>query len=687
MMKITSEHLKRMACVYVRQSSVDQVQNNLESQRRQYALAEKARSLGFSEVMVIDEDLGRSASGVARPGFEKLLALICDGKIGAVFAIEASRLARNGRDWHTLLELCALVNTVLSDEDGVYDPRQPNDRLLLGMKGAYSELELSMLRQRAIEAIWCKAARGEHRTNVAIGYVPGSGFNIEKDPDRRVREVIEMVFQKFDELQSARQVLLWLLQRSIQLPFRRPGPDSTGVAWALPTYTRVHKILTNPVYAGAYVFGRTSAVTRVENGRKRVQRVRADRSQWRVCKPAHHEGYIDWEAFLRNQRRLQENANMRGEAVRGSIRRGEALLAGLLRCGHCGHKLAVNYTGATVQHPRYYCRGVEIERQNRCISFSAWRVDRAVSDELLKVITPLGLEAGLRAIDATDTAVDAACRQIELAMEQARFEARHAQRQYEATDPENRLVAAELERRWNERLVALQELEKQFVAARQQALPALAPNERAQIMALPEDLQRVWDHPKASAETRKRILRAALREIIARVEGETIHLLLHWQGGDHTELAVQKNKTGEHRWKTSVNTEALIAGLARQMPDFSIVSLLNRIGVRSARGLTWTEGRLRSFRSDRGIAIYRQGERAERGELTLGEAAQTLGVSKPTVLRLIEQRVLPAHQICRGAPWVIQRNDLNRSAVTSAIARVGCRAQSANPNQASLKLQ
>ncbi len=378
---------------------------------------------------------------------------------------------------------------------------------------------------------------------------------------------------------------------------------------------------------------------------------------------------------------------MRGEAVRGSIRRGEALLAGLLRCGHCGHKLAVNYTGATVQHPRYYCRGVEIERQNRCISFSAWRVDRAVSDELLKVITPLGLEAGLRAIDATDTAVDAACRQIELAMEQARFEARHAQRQYEATDPENRLVAAELERRWNERLVALQELEKQFVAARQQALPALAPNERAQIMALPEDLQRVWDHPKASAETRKRILRAALREIIARVEGETIHLLLHWQGGDHTELAVQKNKTGEHRWKTSVDTEALIAGLARQMPDFSIVSLLNRIGVRSARGLTWTEGRLRSFRSDRGIAIYRQGERAERGELTLGEAAQTLGVSKPTVLRLIEQRVLPAHQICRGAPWVIQRNDLNRSAVTSAIARVGCRAQSTNPNQASLKLQ
>ncbi len=687
MMKITAEHLKRTACVYVRQSSVDQLNHNHESRRRQYALAERARGLGFGEVMVIDEDLGRSASGIARPGFEKLLALICDGKVGAVFAIEASRLARNGRDWHTLLELCALVNTVLLDEDGVYDPRHPNDRLLLGMKGTLSELELSLLRQRALEAIRCKAARGELRSNVAIGYVPDSGFSLEKDPDRRVREAIDLVFGKFDELGSARQVLLWLLQRSMPLPVRRYGPDGPQVAWALPTYTRVHHILTNPVYAGAYVFGRTNAVVRVENGRKRVQKVLVGRDQWRVCKADHHEGYIDWDTFLRNQRRLEENANMRGEAVRGSIRRGEALLTGLLRCGHCGHKLAVAYTGDTAKYPRYYCRGPEVERLNSCISFSAWRVDRAVGDELLNAIAPLGIEAALRAIDTLDVGGDAACRQIELALEQARFEVRHAQRRYEAVDPDNRLVAAELELRWNDRLVAVKGLEQQLLAAQQRALPPLTPNDRAQIMTLGEDLQRIWNHPNATTETRKRLLRAALREIVAKVEGETIRILLHWQGGDHTELAVRKNKTGEHRWKSEVGTEELIAALARQMPDFSIASLLNRIGVRSAKGLTWNDGRVRSFRSTHAIPVYRQGERSERGELTLAEAAKLLGVSKMTVLRLIEERVLLAQQVCRRAPWVIQRDDLNCAELKSAITGAGCGAQPVHPSQGSLKLQ
>lgn len=687
MTKITQEHLKRAACVYVRQSSVDQLQNNPESRRRQYALAEKARGLGFADVMVIDEDLGRSASGIARPGFEKLLTLICDGKVGAVFAIEASRLARNGRDWHTLLELCALVNTVLLDEDGVYDPRHPNDRLLLGMKGTLSELELSLLRQRALEAIRCKAARGELRSIVAIGYVPGSRFSLEKDPDRRVREAIELVFSRFSELGSARQVLLWLLQRSIQLPTRRHGPNGPQVTWALPTYTRVHHILTNPVYAGAYVFGRTNAVARVENGRKRVQKVHVGRDQWRVCKPGQHEGYIDWETFLRNQRRLEENANMRGEAVRGSIRRGEALLTGLLRCGHCGHKLAVAYTGDTAKYPRYYCRGPEVARLNSCISFSAWRVDRAVGDELLNVIAPLGIEAALRAIDASDAERDATCRQVELALEQARFEARHAQRQYEAVDPDNRLVAAELERRWNDRLTSVRELEQQLTSAQQRALPSLTADERKQVAALGEDLQRAWNDPQATAETRKRLVRAALKEIVAKVEGDTIRLLLHWQGDDHTELAVRKNKTGEHRWKTDVETQELVAALARQMPDFSIASLLNRIGVRSAKGLTWNDGRVREFRSKRGIAVYHDGERAERGELTLAEAAKSLGVSKMTVLRLIEGGLLPARQICRRAPWVIQHGDLNRQQVKAAITRVCGQAQPADPNQSSLKLQ
>jgi DNA invertase Pin-like site-specific DNA recombinase len=687
MSKITGEHLKRAACVYVRQSSVEQLHNNTESRRRQYALAEKARGLGFSDVMVIDEDLGRSGSGIARPGFERLLALICEGRIGAVFAIEASRLARNGRDWHTLIELCGLVNAILMDEDGDYDPRHPNDRLLLGMKGTMSELELSLLRQRALEAIRSKAARGELYSIVAVGYVRNSSGRLEKDADRRVREALELVFRKFEELRSARQVLLWLREHGVELPAVMYGAEGRRVLWAPPSYSRVHRVLHNPVYAGAYVFGRSSIETRVEDGRKRLHKARVAHPHWRVCKPNHHEGYIDWETYLRNQRRLAENANMRGEAVRGSVRRGEALLVGLLRCGHCGRKLAVAYTGEAGLYPRYYCRGAELERMNRCISFAGWRVERAVTEELLKVVTPLGVEAALQAIDACDSEGDDACRQIETALEQARYEARLAQRQYEACDPDNRLVAAELERRWNDRLVSIARLQEDLTIARQSAAPRLSDTDRAGLRALGEDLPRAWHDPSATAETRKRILRAAVKEIVVRVEDEKIQLLLHWQGGDHTVLAALKNKAGEHRWKTEVDTEQLIAALARQMADFSLASLLNRIGVRSAKGLTWNEARLRSFRSDRSIPVYREGERAERGELTLDEAARELGISKMTMLRLIERRVVAAQQVCPQAPWVIRREEIRRPEVQQALRPRALAPQSVDPDQSALKLQ
>jgi DNA invertase Pin-like site-specific DNA recombinase len=257
MTKITPEHLARAAFIYVRQSTSDQVLNNHESRRRQYALVDRARALGWSAVEVIDDDLGRSGSGVARPGFEKLLAAICESRVGAVVSIEASRLARNGRDWHTLLEFCGLVGTLIVDEDGAYDPRHPNDRLLLGMKGTMSEMELSLFRQRSLEALKQKARRGELFLTVAVGYLKRSHDRIDKDPDRRVQEAIVLVFAKFAELQTVRQVHLWMRQERLPLPAVEYGPAGRKVVWKLPVYNTLHHMLTNPIYAGAYAFGRT----------------------------------------------------------------------------------------------------------------------------------------------------------------------------------------------------------------------------------------------------------------------------------------------------------------------------------------------------------------------------------------------------------------------------------------------
>ena len=322
MSRIEADHLAREAIVYVRQSTVDQVNTNVESRRRQYGLVERARQLGWAEVSVIDDDLGRSGSGISRPGFEKLLAAICEGRVGAVVSIEASRLARNGRDWHTLLEFCGLVGTLIADEDGVYDPRLPNDRLLLGMKGTMSEMELTILRQRAHQALKQKARRGELFTSVAIGYVRSQHDRIEKDPDLRVREALALVFRKFAELQSVRQVHLWFRQERIVLPAVCYGAEGRRLEWKPPVYNTILHTLTNPIYAGAYAYGRSTSKTTIENGRKRVRRgLPVERSEWDVLIRDHHEGYIGWEAFERNsapdqrQRQWQELGEPRRRAA------------------------------------------------------------------------------------------------------------------------------------------------------------------------------------------------------------------------------------------------------------------------------------------------------------------------------------------------------------------------------------
>src|SRR6516164_4195080 len=408
MTKITAEHLARSAYVYIRLSTPDQLAHNHESRQRQYGLADRARQLGWTSVEIIDDDLGRSGSGVSRPGFERLLAAICQGRVGAVLAIEASRLARNGRDWHTLIEFCGFVGTIIVDEDGIYDPRHPNDRLLLGVKGTMSELELSLFRQRSQEALKQKARRGALFLGVGAGYVKAGRDRIEKDPDQRVQDALKLVFCKFAEFQSVRQVHVWLRDEGIALPVAcHRAAEGRSIAWRLPLYNNVHNILTNPIYAGAYAFGRTMSKVSVEGGRKRVKRgLRRPQSEWDVLLKDQHEGYITWSEFERNQRVIAENATGKGAAVTGAVRRGELLLAGLLRCGHCGRKLYVGYGG---KGGRYYCQGALVNHGTaRCISFGGLRADNAVGTEVLRVLKPLGIDAAVKALSAQTREVSAA---------------------------------------------------------------------------------------------------------------------------------------------------------------------------------------------------------------------------------------------------------------------------------------
>jgi len=682
MTKITAEHLSGSAFVYIRQSTVDQLMHNQESRRRQYGLAERARQLGWNSVEIIDDDLGRSGGGINRPGFERLLAAICEGRVGAVLAIEASRLARNGRDWHTLIEFCGLVGTIIVDEDGIYDPRHPNDRLLLGMKGTMSELELSLFRQRSQEALKQKARRGALFLRVAAGYVKAGRERIEKDPDQRVQDALRLVFSKFAVFQSVRQVHVWLRDEGISLPAKsQKVTQERAIVWKLPLYNSVHNILTNPVYAGAYAFGRTMSKVSVENGRKRVRRgLRRSQMEWDVLLKDQHEGYITWSEFERNQRVIADNATGKGSAsARGAVRRGELLMAGLLRCGHCGRKLYVGYGGKA---GRYYCQGARVNHGvGRCISFGGLRADHAVGAEVLRVLKPLGVDAALRALQAQRSEASAAQRQLELALQQAHFEASHARRQYDAVDPANRLVAGELERRWNEALQGVRRIEGEIAVLVASKPALLSEQERQHLMQLGADLELAWSHPAATAATRKRILRAAVHEIVVRIEGGFIQMILHWQGGDHTALKLKMNGVGKHRWTIPEDTLSLIRGLARQMPDRQIARLLNRAGKPTGRGNGWTEPRVRSFRCHHGIAVYRDGEWAERGELTLEAAAQIIGVTAMSALRMIQRGDIKGRQLCKGAPWVI---------TTEAVAPFSARplgSPTANPVQQAFEFQ
>ena len=533
--KITSDHLARAAVVYVRQSTMAQVVGNLESQRRQYDLAGTAKAAGFASVTVIDDDLGRSGSGrIERPGFERLVALVCSGDVGAVYCIEASRLARNGRDSHHLIDLCALAGALVIDPDGAYDPRLVNDRLLLGLKGTMSEYELSLMRQRGLAARDLKAQRGEFRFMLPPGFCWGEAGKIEIDPDEHVAETIRLVFAKFRELGSTRQVFLWLRSAGVNLPVVLRNIDVYKLTWKAPAYHTVIQILHNPLYAGAYAYGRRTQRTKIVDGRARkVSGFDKPRDEWNVLLRDSHPGYIDWQEYEDNQKLLLENAHMKKNCARKSARGGRALLTGLMRCGRCGRMMRVFYGMGKGNAHRYQCRGDDGHvGAGLCIGIGGVRIDRAVALQILDAVSDRAVDAAILASDQVERSQQDVIAAVERDLEAARYEASLASRRYELVDPAKRHVARELEARWNSALERVADLERriQDLRARVAAHPKI---DRARLLQLAHDLPTAWNSPSADTRTKQRLIHILVQEIVCDLDytaNEAV-LLIHWTSG------------------------------------------------------------------------------------------------------------------------------------------------------------
>jgi len=666
--ELTPQLLGSRAIVYVRQSTAMQAENNLESKRLQYALADLAREYGFRDVVVIDEDLGRSASGaIDRPGFRNLLAQICEGTVGAVFCSEASRLSRNGRDWQQLLELCGFFDARVIDPDGAIDPSIPNDRLLLGLKGTISEFELTIMRRRLREGALAKAARGELRIPVPTGFVWPQDTGLEMDPDKRVQDAIYSVFRLFDRLGSARQVLLYIRSEGMLFPRSSDGRTIKEFVWRAPGYRNIITVLQNPFYAGAYVYGKSRVQTEMKEGRmrKRYGRVH-DQSNWTVLIRDHHSSYISWEQFELNRERLARNAFGKRSGNAKSGRGGQALLSGLLRCRRCGRMLTVTYSGRKTPLPRYHCNvGHAMHGLARCITFSARLPDEAIAREVLLAVQPLSLEAALVAQrDASNQTLERE-RALQLEREQAQYAVQIAARRYQSVDPDNRLVAAELETRWNAAIKELQTCEAKIEADLERAPTTVSRNT---LVSLSEDLEAAWQASTTDMKTKQRLIRTLIEEIVVDIDEDTreVVLLIHWRGGQHSELRTHKPRTGEHRNRAPEQASALIREMATQWSDTDIAATLNRMGLKTGQGNTWNAMRVGSYRLKHDVPAYKSAVK-DGQYLTMTAATKQLGVSSYLLRRLIESGVLPARQVVKDAPWQIRAVDLERPEFRKAL--------------------
>jgi len=594
--RITLTQHERLAYVYVRQSTLWQVSEHQESTERQYRLQERARELGWppTTIAVIDEDQGRSgSSATARTGFQRLVSEVSLGQVGIVLMLEASRLARNSSDWHRLIELCGLSHTLLADEGAIYDPRDPNDRLLLGVKGTLSEAELFTLRTRLYEGRWNKARKGLLAFCLPVGFVPASHGTWDLDPDQQVRERLSYLFAAFRRLGVARQVVREFKHQGLDLPTRavRKGEYGT-LQWKVPTLSAVVRILENPAYAGAYVYGRWEylAEQRSPKTGKAKARVRP-RAQWPVLIQEHHPAYVSWEEFMQTQDQLRQNWQRDGN--RGVAREGAALLQGMVWCGYCGRKMGVQHPSTQEKRsPAYLCQlGHQQDGEDSiCQSMTARPVDAAVAQAFLEAVSPLGIEVAVEVLEHAEQQLMAQRRQWELQLEQARYEARLAQRQYEAVDPDHRLVAAELERRWNTQLTRVAELEHAYAKAEQEARWTLTVEERAAMQTLAQDLATLWHAETTTQAERKQLLRLAIESV--HLDGVSrsgwIEVQIRWRSGVVTRLEAPRVKPGEGSLKTPAQAVARIHELAATSSYAEIADVLNTAGWRTAFGRPFT---------------------------------------------------------------------------------------------------
>ena len=683
--KIKPHHLERKAILYIRQSSNYQVSHNLESQKLQYAMQERLQQLGWREIEVVDEDLGRSAAGtVTRAGFERMVAEVCLGKAGAVAAREVSRFARNSREWQQLVEVCRIVDTLLVDQETVYSPRQSNDRLLLGLKGSLNEYELDLLRQRSLEARREKARRGELLVTPAVGFVKTEEQHWEKDPDLRVQQAVLLVFRKFLELGTARQTLLWFLEQGLQLPvYNQQGETS----WKRPSYGTIYHILTNPIYGGAYAYGKTEHTLHYENGTPQRGTRHKPREQWLVLIPNTHEGYVSWEQHLQIQRAIAEN--VRGGEAPGSVQGGAALLVGLLRCRRCGRKLTVLYTGKHHDVLRYVChRGWLDCGEPRCIGFGGMSVDETIAKEVLRVVQPAAVEAARLAREEEAHKQDEVLEAWKRDLQAARYAAQRAQKQYDAADPENRLVADELERRWNQALQRVEEIELRIEQHVQGQGRATTPTQE-EFEELAAKLETVWNCADTDIRLKKRIVRTLIHEVVVDVDAEAgeLILILHWKGGVHTELRLPRRRRGQNSKQTSQEIVDAVKTLARICSDEVIAGALNRNGLLTGRGNRWTREAVTSLRSHHQISCYGSDKREAEGWMNLTEAANSLCVSARTLRLAVERGEIEAEHPLADGPWVFNRSELQKEAAMNFVERVrGGKRDPTIPNSLQRKL-
>jgi DNA invertase Pin-like site-specific DNA recombinase len=662
--KIQEHHRHKPAYIYLRQSTPGQVLHHRESTERQYALREKARELGWNESLVrtLDQDLGKTGTEMTRrEDFKTLVADVSMGQVGAVFALEVSRLARSNLDWQRLLELCALTSTLVIDEDGCYDPADFNDGLLLGLKGVMASAEIHFLRARLQGGKLHKAQKGELRFPLPVGFCYDAESRIIQDPDEEVRGAVSLVFQLFRETGSAFAVMQRFAAGALRFPKRAYGGAWDGkLIWGRLTHGRVLGLLKNPSYAGRYVFGRFQYRREISpEGKVHPRKHAMAMPDWRVSLQDHHPGYIRWEEFLHNQERLEKNRTNGEETVlAGPAREGLALLQGLLLCGHCGRRLTVRYTGNGGIYPRYQCNWLRRESlgtSKECLNLRCDLLDAAVAEEVLKALQPAELELALAALAELESRDQALGRQWQMRIERAEYEAALAERRYLEVDPSQRLVASTLERRWNDALLQLEDLKKQAAELQRQEARVATPEQKAKVLALARDLPRLWHAPTTQAKDRKRMLRLLLKDITVEKLSPLQQLQVHirWQGGANISLSVPLPPKIADRVRYPAVLVDRVRQLALRLPDAEIAAQLQREGHVSAKGQAYTAKIVQWIRGCYQIprVVLKRPE-----ELSVQQVAKDFGVSPSVVYYWIERQLIQARRINNRSPYWITLN-------------------------------